>query len=90
MTQNHNRHYCRHCDTTIEATGGRHPSAHKLANVHLGVVHDLPQTIQCTRYCQMVEQPEERSLGHKRYGPGAGLPGPLLKTYEDIFPEEEA
>lgn len=90
MTQNHRRHYCRHCDTTIEATRGRHPSAHKLANVHLGVVHNLPQTIQCTRSCTMVEQPEERSLGYKRYGPGAGPAATPLKTYEDLFPEEDA
>lgn len=89
LPRNHSKHFCRHCEATFPATNGRHPSAHRLANVHLGVVHELPQTIPCTKYCQMAEQPEERAVGYRRYGPGAHPGPPPRVTYETLFPPEE-
>ena len=87
--RNHSKHYCRHCEVEFAPTNGRHPSAHRLANVHLGVLHHQPQQLACTRYCEMAEQPEERSTGYRRYGPGAKPGPPPRMTYETLFPEEE-
>ena len=88
--RNHSRHYCRHCEEVFEPTSGSHPSAHRFANVHLIVAHDLAPTIQCNKYCLMAEQPEEEKAGRRLYGPGVQPPEkPPIMTYTTLFPEEE-
>jgi hypothetical protein len=87
-TRNHGRHYCRHCEAEFQPSHGRHPSAHRLANAHLSLIHELPVTLQCDKYCQQAEQPEERASNQRRYGPGAAPLPPPLMTYDQLFPEE--
>lgn len=86
----HSMHYCRECEFFVKPTGrGSFASAHILINAHIIEEHDRERERLCGRYCQEAEQSEERSAGHKLYGPGAkSFPAPI-KTYEQLFPVEK-
>lgn len=74
---------------TIAPSYGTNPSAHRLADTHNVTEHGAEPQGPCTKHCLNAEQPEERSLGYKRYGVGAKpAPKPIM-TYEELFPEEE-
>lgn len=87
-------HYCRSCHDRFDPTPGRFPSAHARYVLHCDQEHeDLPSAVlACGKYCSGREQPDEKQHGTKLYGPGSVSLGrlvPLIKTYDELFPEEE-
>jgi hypothetical protein len=88
MRRSHSQHYCRSCEFVVAPTSG-YPTAHAQMQAHLFREHGSELTVACTKYCQEAEQPEERSLGHKRYGPGSRAGRPAMMTYDQLFPVEE-
>lgn len=88
-------HYCRECGLlfgpgpTPEAT-----SPHALAWIHRQHEHDrsLLEYVSCSRYCELVAQPEEIRLARRLYG--AGIPHATaapstFKPYAELFPEDD-
>jgi len=93
LSRNRDKHYCRVCTTTVDRTPGPTLSAHTAYVLHMRHVHGAdPETnVRCDKYCLGHEQADEKQHGVKLYGPGASRLSrlvPLIRTYEELFPEE--
>lgn len=86
------KHYCRRCDAEFVTEGST--SAHMLSFIHTQQAHaseaspDVIMSLDCGRYCLSKSQPEEIKGGGRIYGPGELLRPKLIKSLEEIQPED--
>lgn len=91
MPEGRHKHYCRECTQVFENGEEQRDIAHNLAMIHYIRDHNASRDfVRCSRYCEMVEQPEERTLGKKLYGVGSEeSPRVGKRGYDSLFPEED-